>query len=235
MQRLSPVVLNLLILNVLVYLASILIFRPDSKLGYVYEDFFVLHKSNALGIHQEVEYQGSPWYVARQSSEEKIYVVDEADQFRPLQIVTSFFSHSQSSFLHILFNMLALVMFGPMIEGVMGSKRFLQFYLFCGVLSGIMLAFLDPSPNPVVGASTAISGVLIAFGAYFPEASLLLFFFLPVKARMAAFIWGAIAAGGVLMELSGRDAGNWSHFGHMAGIISALIFLYLKRYLKFLN
>ena len=115
---------------------------------------------------------------------------------------------------------------------------FLQFYLFCGLFGGLLIAFLDPTSNPVLGASGAISGVALAFAIYFPRQTLLLFFVIPMKARTLAWVLGGGSAVLVVMQALGIDIGGLgtvSHFGHLAGMISALIFFYGSRFLPFLN
>ncbi|MFN0201108.1 MAG: rhomboid family intramembrane serine protease, partial [Bacteroidia bacterium] len=123
MFQMTPMVQRLVIANVLVYIAILVV--SDST----YSEFFCLHKSG--------------WVIPRGEGDDY--------PFLPLQIISHFFSHSKGSFFHILFNMLALISFGSRMELVFGAKRFLQFYLFCGVLGGVFITFLDPSPIPVVG------------------------------------------------------------------------------------
>ena len=131
--------------------------------------------------------------------------------------------------------MLALASLGPIIEMVVGGKRFLRFYLFTGLMAGVLVAFVDPSDNPVLGASGAISGVLTAFAYMNPEARLRLFFVLELKAKQLAIGVALISVVFIVGSLMGRNTGNISHFGHLAGMIAAVIYFYLERVLPFLK
>ncbi|MEO0471837.1 MAG: rhomboid family intramembrane serine protease, partial [Bacteroidota bacterium] len=151
--------------------------------------------------------------------------------FHPAQIVTSFFAHIE--IFHFLFNMLALASLGPMLEMVLGVKRFLRLYLFCGVFAGILLAFIDPSDASVLGASTAVSGVFAAFALMYPDRQISLFILPPIEARK--LLIGAAAISGVLMlvDLNGGDGGGISHFGHLAGMLGALVYQKIEPHLPF--
>ncbi|MEZ4825575.1 MAG: rhomboid family intramembrane serine protease [Bacteroidia bacterium] len=153
MVQVTPVVKNLIIVNVIIFLVLFLPFTSWLEV------FFVLGKSNALGFR----------------TSEAFFA------FQPYQIVTSFFGHA--TIFHLLFNMLALYSIGVPVEMALGSRRFLKFYLFCGVVAALVLAYLDPSNNPVLGASTAISGVLAAFGVMFPDSRISFFFLPPLKRK----------------------------------------------------
>lgn len=88
--------------------------------------------------------------------------VPQLTYVEPWRMITALFVHSQNSFLHILFNMYALYIFGPTLEHMLGRGRFLALYLLCGF--GGSVAVLDLGAGPVVGASGAIFGLM---GAYF--------------------------------------------------------------------
>ncbi|MCX7605886.1 MAG: rhomboid family intramembrane serine protease [Bacteroidia bacterium] len=137
------------------------------------------------------------------------------------QILTYFFTHK--SFWHILANMLALWSLGTPVEAVLGKKRFLQLYLFAGIGSGVALAFLDPSPLPVLGASTSVSGILAAFAYFFPRSHLILF---PVPIPIAAK-WLAVGFGILSLALFVWEPvmGGISHFGHLSGLILGWIYV----------
>jgi membrane associated rhomboid family serine protease len=88
----------------------------------------------------------------------------------PLTLVTSLFFHS--SFLHLVSNMLFLYVFGDNVEDAMGSLHYLLFYLSCGVVAGVFYVYATPqSITPLVGASSAISGVCAAFLLLYPRAT----------------------------------------------------------------
>src|SRR5262245_21451046 len=89
------------------------------------------------------------------------------------QLVTYMFLHSPDGPFHILFNMLVLWMFGCDIERLWGGRRFLRYYLICGIGAGIAncaFAFMQPQ---TIGASGAIFGVIVAYGMLFPDRTIL--------------------------------------------------------------
>lgn len=229
LDRLTPITKHLIIINVIIFIALMII--PGKK--QIDDLFFTLHKSNALGFRGVGMYMGEEVYTVMDEGVEKVVPWAATDMFRPWQIVTSFFNHSKSDYFHVIFNMLVLGMFGPMCEHVLGSKRFLNFYLFCGVVAGIALAFLDPSPIPVLGASTAVSGVLVAFAMAFPNQRVGLFF-LPIFFKAKDFVLGAAAISAVLvlLQVFGMNVGGGiSHFGHLAGMLAGYLFFKVEKYL----
>ncbi|MCB9230800.1 MAG: rhomboid family intramembrane serine protease [Bacteroidia bacterium] len=206
-NRLTPVVLNLIILNALVFLV-VNVMHPE------WIDWMALWKTNLIF---DRPYGGG------------------VQQFRPYQIVSHFFTHG--SLMHIGFNMFALASIGSMIEMVLGSRRFLEFYLFTGIVSGIMVALFDPSFNPVVGASGAISGVLVAFAFYFPRQKLQIMF-IPVGIPARNFAWGLAGISlffVVLDYLHISDGGGVSHFGHLAGMGAAVLYAFVNKLLNRFN
>jgi membrane associated rhomboid family serine protease len=137
------------------------------------------------------------------------------------QVFTYMFLHG--SFLHIFFNMYALLLFGRPLEQRWGKNRFLMFYLFTGVGAGIVTFIWHLFGNPyipTIGASGAIFGIVLAFGLEFPDAVLLLFFLIPVRARYAAFIFGGIE---LIMIATGSMRGI-GHFTHLAGLLFGYIY-----------
>ncbi len=126
---------------------------------------------------------------------------------------------------HIGFNMLALWMFGQILERVWGMRRFFQYYLFCGVGAGLSVFLValitgDGMLGITIGASGSVLGLLLAFGMLFPEQIIYLYFF-PVKAKYAVIIFGALS---LFFAVSGSLAGI-SHVGHLGGILFGLLFL----------
>ncbi len=111
------------------------------------------------------------------------------------QLVSYMFLHGGIG--HILFNMLALWMFGASVEETWGTRRFLQYYFICGVGAGVCVVIANrifgDIHQPTIGASGAIYGVLLAFAMLFPEAEILIMFLFPVKAKYAVMIFGAVA------------------------------------------
>lgn len=140
---------------------------------------------------------------------------------RVWQIFTYMFMHGDPS--HILFNMYSLFIFGITIEDVWGGRKFLLYYLFCGVGAGICIFLINLIMGHnvlTIGASGAIFGLLFAFGALFPEAEVLLFFIIPMKARTMVIVFAAIE---LFFEFSG-GAGNISHIGHLGGLLFGIIY-----------
>jgi hypothetical protein len=122
--------------------------------------------------------------------------------------------------MHILVNMMVLFFFGPPLESRWGSREFIKFYLICG-LGGVALSFLFVS-NPVVGASAAIYGLLLAFAMNWPEAPIYIWGIFPVKAKWLVGFFFVVS----LMSAFGDGGGNIAHFAHLGGIVTG--FLYLK-------
>lgn len=239
--NIPPVVKNLLIINVIFYIATLMFGGPMM--------------TQVLGVH----YFDSP-------------------DFRIWQVITYMFMHDYSSLFHILFNMFALYTFGSSIEFIMGSKRFLNFYLITG-LGALALQLLVQSfevysitgsalndgnfmvdslkrtisfnPDlvskdqastllgiyltPMVGASGAIFGLLIAFGMLFPNAELFIMFIpVPVKAKYIIPIYVLLELFLGVKQFSGDSV---AHFAHLGGALFGFILVkmwHLKRHDNFL-
>jgi rhomboid-like protein len=223
--NLTPVVKNLLIINVIFYIAS-----------------YVLGHAGILNMDR--------WLAA--------YYPDSPN-FRLWQIVSYMFMHG--GLWHILFNMIALVSFGPIIEQTIGEKRFLSFYFICGIgalfcqilvqafevhaitghltIPGInsenMATYQPYMGYPeakvmklagiynsgLVGASGAVFGVLIAFAMLYPNLELMVMPIpVPVKAKFLVPIY-------IVIELVlgvGQFAGDSvAHFAHLGGALVGFI------------
>lgn len=141
------------------------------------------------------------------------------------QFLTYMFLHA--GFLHILLNMVILWMFGCEVERLWGSKEFLKFYFICGVGAGLFhLIFNATSPIPVVGASGAIYGILIAFALLFPDRPIILFpLLIPLKAKYWAIIFVALEL--ILGFLGGQD--HVAHFAHLGGMVIGFLYLRLNK------
>ncbi len=140
------------------------------------------------------------------------------------RVVTYMFLHSTGSPTHILFNMLALWMFGSSIEQTWGTRRFLQYYFICGVGAGVCVVIANLIfGNPyqmVIGASGAIYGLLLAFGMLFPETEILVMFLFPMKAKYMVMIFGAIA-----FISSFQTSGTVSNLAHLGGMLVGYIYI----------
>lgn len=167
--------------------------------------------------------------------------------FEPYQVATHMFMHG--GLMHLAFNMFALWMFGSLLERIWGPKRFLFFYLFTGLgaaflhqgfsafqvfrLSGSVLPpdqvvfsayeLARMYQTPVVGASGAIYGLLMAYGMLFPNTNLYLMF-LPVPIKAKHMVIGLIAIS-VFFGFAQYSGDNIAHFAHLGGMLFGFILL----------
>ncbi|MFA7116343.1 MAG: rhomboid family intramembrane serine protease [Bacteroidales bacterium] len=204
--NMPPVVKNLIIINIIVYLATAL----SGDLLFKYLSLF---------------YVGSPF-------------------FQPYQILTHMFMHG--GFWHIFFNMYTLYIFGCVLENTWGSKKFLIYYLVCGIGAAILhelvmyiqveniqeglvagqyaakMAYQKIMLTPTVGASGAIYGLLLAYGMLFPENRLMLIFPpIALKAKWFVLIFGVIE----LLTGVFSTGDGIAHFAHLGGMIFGFILL----------
>jgi len=138
------------------------------------------------------------------------------------QVFTYMFVHF--GVMHVLFNMLGLWFFGAPIEGAWGTRRFVKFYLYCGLAAGACVLVVNMLVRdwgtPTLGASGAIFGVLVAFGILYPDAVILMFFLFPMKAKYAVIIYVAVE----LLATFGPNTGV-STVAHLGGAAFAYVFL----------
>lgn len=150
-----------------------------------------------------------------------------------LTVFTAMFMHG--SWLHLAGNMLYLGIFGNNIEDIMGSGRFLLFYLLCGVIATAAHVLSDPGSRvPSLGASGAIAGVLGAYLVRFPRAQVdtCLFFIIITVVRLPAFL---VLAGWFLLEflrgvtsLGGpKDTGGVAYWAHIGGFVAGMLLVFL--------
>jgi len=149
------------------------------------------------------------------------------------QPFTYLFIHATSP-LHLIFNMLLLYWVGSSLERLWGTRFFLLFYFVSGVGAGILYslaAFIytlstghpEILVTPVIGASAALFGCLVAYGIYFGEQLVYFMFFFPMKARYFTIFLGAIE---VIMVLNnGPVQGKVANLAHVGGIITGYIFI----------
>lgn len=216
LSSIPPVTRNLLIINVLVWLAQFVLLKQGTDL----RDF--------LGLHHF-----------------------EAENFAVYQLLTSMFLHSPENMMHVFFNMFAVFMFGRVLESIWGSKRFLIYYLICGIgasllhelysiyqYSGIQIFNIyDESTQQVVrytraeflkvansvGASGAVFGILVAFGMIFPNVELMLIFPpIPIKAKWFVIGYGALE---LFLGFGNFSGDSVAHFAHLGGLFTGLIML----------
>lgn len=224
-RNMQPVVKNLLIINLLFFLAD-----------YVAEQQGVI-LTRILGLF----YVGS-------------------SEFRPFQLATHFFMHAD--LFHILFNMIALVVFGNMLERIWGAKRFLIFYFVTALgaallhqvvqgieiynatgsffpdldqfftVSGGKISYLNIYDNyltsyrtmhiPVVGASGAVFGLLAGAALYFPNTEVYLYGALPVKIKWLALGLGVFEIYAIIRD---SPTDSVAHFAHIGGALFGFILI----------
>ena len=152
-------------------------------------------------------------------------VVEELALWQPL---TYMFLHGGLG--HLLFNMLALWMFGTELERTWGTRFFLRYYLVTGIGAALVTVAWTLSPLPyadslyrsvVVGASGAIYGLLLAYGLYFPHRTIFFIVF-PLPARVFVALVGAIS----FVSSMGGPGGGVAHTAHLGGLVIG--YLYLK-------
>jgi membrane associated rhomboid family serine protease len=221
--NLTPVVKNLLILNLICFIPFIVLS------DYNYQRYVVYN----LGVF----YFNSP-------------------HFKAWQILSYMFIHG--GWTHILFNMFALFSFGPILEYAIGPKRFFNLYFICGIgaigfqmlvqafeVHSLIGSFTIPADLqvsdpaviaklqaiysvPVVGASGAIFGLLVAFGMLYPNMELMLLFVpVPVKAKYIIPIYIVIE---IVLGVGQFGGDNVAHFAHLGGALLGFILIKFWRY-----
>lgn len=176
-----------------------------------------------------------------------------ASDFNPAQLITYMFMHA--NFQHIFFNMFAVWMFGRILENVWGGKRFLFYYVVCGLGAGFVQEIVQlihyytvlsdydgvnmgsglviPMSQylnfmTTVGASGAVFGILLAFGMMFPDERMFIFP-IPFPVRAKWFVIG-YAVLELVLGISNNAADNVAHFAHLGGMLFGFfILLYWKR------
>jgi membrane associated rhomboid family serine protease len=150
---------------------------------------------------------------------------DQVFALQPRAVVQNFYVWKLVSYMflhggpwHLLFNMIVLFFFGSALEMVWGSRKFLQYYLVCGVGAAVlhMLVSYDAT---VIGASGAVYALLTAYAIMYPNQYVLLMFVLPIKVKYLAI---GIVAFDLLMGLQGAD--GVAHFAHLGGVITGLFY-----------
>ena len=154
----------------------------------------------------------------------KLIPVAVVKDFFVWQLATYAFLHQ--GFGHIIWNMLALWMFGADIERIWGTRRFVQFYFFCAVGAGICVVIANyvlPWGNPniaTIGSSGAIFGILLVYAMMFPDREILFGFVFPIKVKYFVMIVGAVA----FLSSFGVNTGV-SNFAHLGGLLFGYLFL----------
>ena len=141
--------------------------------------------------------------------------------FMPWQLLTYGFMHG--SLPHLLFNMLALFMFGAPLEHAWGNRRFLTYFLVCVAGAGVLQLIVGwwtmangGAAYPTLGASGGVFGILLAYGMLFPNQRVMLLFPpIPMKARTLVILYGAIE---LMLGFTGLQPGV-AHFAHLGGML----------------
>lgn len=216
LQRDSPIVFNLLVINVLAYLAQILV-KPVTEWG---------------ALHY---YKSSLFY--------------------PHQLITNMFLHDPTGLTHLIFNMFALWMFGTILERFLGSKRFLIFYLICGLGAGIVIQLSIPfsadqfsksaeafanghsafenieaykQQYSAIGASGAIMGVMAAYAYLFPNTEMYIMFIpIPIKAKIVIPLFILIDVFMGVRQIAGDNVGHFAHLG--GALVGFLLILFWNK------
>jgi membrane associated rhomboid family serine protease len=154
---------------------------------------------------------------------------DAVSAGRSWTLLTSAFSHIL--FIHFLLNMYVLATFGPIVEHTIGSARFLSFYLVAAIMSSLAHAavstFLMDKPElPALGASGAISGVILLFSFLYREARILLFGFIPMPALLGAAAFVGIDLAGLAWQSSGGGL-PIGHGAHLGGALTGTLYYLL--------
>jgi membrane associated rhomboid family serine protease len=184
-QELPMVVKNILIINVVLFIAKFLL-------------------SNTIDLDRYLD----------------LYPIGTPN-FKPHQFITYMFMHADLS--HIFLNMLGVYMFGSILENIWGAKRFINFYLLCGLGAAALQLAISSFNNEftiLLGASGSVFGLLVAFAMMFPNTELQLYFIIPVKAKY-------LVIGYSLFELyNGFFANdNVAHFAHLGGLAVGIIMM----------
>ena len=168
-----------------------------------------------------------------------------ASDFNPAQLITYMFMHA--NFQHIFFNMFAVWMFGRTLEMVWGPKRFLFYYILCGIGAGLIqegVQWVDYAVNlsqyervntgisiismdeylnllTTVGASGAVYAILLAFGMLFPNSEMFIFPLpMPIKAKYFVIGYAVLE---LVLGITGGD--GIAHFAHLGGMLFGLILI----------
>jgi membrane associated rhomboid family serine protease len=148
--------------------------------------------------------------------------------FEPWQLFTYAFLHSPESFAHIFFNMFALFMFGPQLELLWGSARFIAFYficVLCAALAQIAVTSATGSLYSTLGASGAIFGLLLAFALFFPRQRVAIYGVIPMPAWLFVALYGIAE---LFFGVTNLEPGV-AHFAHLGGMLgAALVILYWR-------
>lgn len=141
---------------------------------------------------------------------------------RPWGAITYMFVHGGGW--HLLMNMLFLFFFGPPLESRWGGGEFLRYYAVCG-LGGAFMSFVLPGTAPIIGASAAVLGLLLAFAWFWPNAPIYIWGILPIKAKWLVGISAVLVLMSSVDALRGYANDGVAHFAHLGGLLAGLVYL----------
>ncbi|MBV8070507.1 MAG: rhomboid family intramembrane serine protease [Acidobacteriaceae bacterium] len=147
------------------------------------------------------------------------------------QLVTYMFLHAGIG--HLLWNMLALWLFGIELERTWGTARFLRFYFLCGICAGLTVvaaAYMFGGVNAsTVGSSGAVYGVLVAYAVVFPDQTVLFGFLIPMKSKYFVMIIGGIVFLQSYMAVAGAPGTGIAVMAHLGGLVAGYLILRGRR------
>jgi membrane associated rhomboid family serine protease len=138
------------------------------------------------------------------------------------QPVTYMFLHG--GFMHLLVNMLGLYFLGPEVESILGKRRFMQLYLFCGVLGGLGWMVLSGLNAVCVGASGAVLGIAGTFAGMFPQRRITMLIYFVIPVTMTAITMAMVYAGITLFMLVFGRGGDVAHAAHLFGGLAGFLY-----------
>lgn len=195
--RITYATQRLILANVIVFGIQLILHIPFGR-GQLLPDSYA---TNYLMFHPDHLMQGFIW-----------------------QPFTYMFLHA--GLLHLFTNMLGLFFFGPDVERVLSTRQFFRFYFLCGalgVLAGLVPYFLNGSTTPIIGASGATLGVLVAFAIAFPDREIILFPLpFPINARVIVIVFVVLN----LLDAT-RTGSNVSVSTHLGGMTVAYVYMKL--------
>jgi membrane associated rhomboid family serine protease len=207
MFRLTPVVKNIIIINVIIFIAQQ--FLPVRDFASCFGNYPYEYKQDLITGFLAL------WNV-------------KTDCFKPYQLFTYMFLHGGAS--HIFMNMLSLAFMGPILESFWGAKRFTIFYTVTGIGAAVFNILVDlylgvGTFGTMVGASGAIYGLLMAIGMLFPNMEMSLLF-PPVTIKAKYFV---LILGGITFFMSFRGGQSIAHLAHLGGIVFAFLLITIWR------
>jgi rhomboid family protein len=162
-------------------------------------------------------------------------VVTAFQKLEVWRLITFQFLHDPSSLMHILFNMFGMWVFGPMVEQYLGGKKYLAFYLMCGLSGGMLFIILnllgaftplnilsDGFRTPLIGASAGVFGVIVACAFVSPN-SVIQLLFPPIPMKMKTFAYGYVGIALFSLLMGSKNAGGEA--AHIGGAVAGFFFI----------